>query len=169
MNKKFHSINLGRANPTCAKAALFFGAGFSHAEIEKVRSEKGKCYEVRAYNATYEIRFVKQDHEAMYGEFWHGGKYGGYGKFYGAELIQEIPQVPIKMIRGERYRAQLKNIYGNRVWQFDFDRSVGHAIYPLPSCDELEGYGEHSKGKYVSEFDIDFIVPERIWNEHYAK
>ena len=71
MNQKFHSINLGRVNPTHAKAALFNGAGFTHAEIEKASFEKGKCYQIRAYNTIYEIRFVKQDHEAVYGEFWH--------------------------------------------------------------------------------------------------
>ena len=169
MNKKFHTINLGRVNPTHAKAALFNGAGFTHAEIQKVSFEKGKCYQIRAYNTIYEIRFVKQDHEAVYGEFWHNGQSGGHGKFYDAELVKEIPQIATKMVRGERYCAQLKNNYGDLVWTFDFDKIDGDDVFPRASYDELEGYGGSSKGKPVSQSDIVFIVPEQIWNEHYAK
>ena len=108
-------------------------------------------------------------HEAVYGEFWHNGQSGGHGKFYDAELVKEIPQIATKMVRGERYCAQLKNNYGDLVWTFDFDKIDGDDVFPRASYDELEGYGGSSKGKPVSQSDIVFIVPEQIWNEHYAK
>jgi hypothetical protein len=169
MNKKFHTINLGRQNPTLAKAALFNGAGFTHAEIEKPSFEKGKCYQIRAYNAIYEIRFVEQDHEVVYGEFWYKGQSGGYGKFYDAKLVKEIPQVPAKMIRGERYVAKLKGHYSEQTWIFDFNEWKGGYIYYLTFCDDMLGYSNKHGGCLVKESDVDFIVPERIWNEHYVK
>ena len=169
MNKKFHTINLGRQNPTLAKAALFNGAGFTHAEIQKASFEKGKCYQIRAYGTTYEIRFVKQDHEAVYGEFWHNGQSGGYGKFYDVELVKEIPQVTIKMVRGERYVAKLKNGYGNKTWLFDFDKEIGGQIYCFSFCDDLQGWEQRTTGCLVHRSNVDFIVPEGIWNERYAK
>jgi len=169
MNKKFHTINLGRANPSHTKAALFSGAGFTHAEIEKARFEKGKCYEIKSNGGTYQIRFIEGFEENIRGEYWYGNCYGGLGAFCDAELVREIPQIPIKMVRGERYRAQLKNVYGDLVWRFDFDKIERDNVFPRASCDELEGYDEYSKGKPVAQSDIVFIVPEHIWNEHYAK
>lgn len=170
MNKKFHTINLRSDNPTHSKAGLFFGAGFTHAEIEKPSFEKGKCYQISAYNAIYEIRFVKQDSEAIYGEFWHGGQYGGYGKFYDAELVREIPQIVTKMIRGERYVAKLKGHCEGCLWLFDFDKIHEGQIYYLNFRDDLlESYYREGRGCLVSEIDVDFIVPEKIWNEHYLK
>ena len=169
MNKKFHTINLRPANPAHSKAVLFYGVGFTHAEPQIARFEKGKCYEIQAYGATYRIRFISQNSEALYAEFWYNDRCGGYGKFYGAELIREIPQIPINMIRGERYVAKLKGHYEGWLWLFDFDKVYEEQIYYLTFRNDLIGDNHGGKGCLVFESDVDFIVPEHIWNQHYSE
>lgn len=141
------------------------------AQSNTVSFEKGKCYEIKAYGFLYQVRYIETvDDNLIRGEFWHeGGGYAGVGAFCNPELIREIPQIQIKMIRGGRYVAKLKGMFSSLVWRFDFSHIDCGSICYLTYCDNFGDYRVNGSGNLVSERDVDFIVPEEIWKQHYAK
>ena len=146
----------------------------THAKIptqsNTVSFEKGKCYEIKADGCLYQIRYIGTvDENKIRGEFWNRGIYAGVGAFLRPQLVREIPQIQTKMIRGGRYVAKLKGDYAVQTWLFDFGSQNGGQIYYLTFCNDLEGWVKYGQDCLVNWKDVDFIVPEEIWKQHYAK